>query len=116
MTQSEFNHILGSINALSPDQMRQLRRELDSKLASVASHTGESDPVLGSMRDAAEVLDAVVGEAMEKRRADPAKPIWERILERSAAIPDEEWDKLPVDGAEQHDHYLYGTPKRSPSP
>jgi Arc/MetJ-type ribon-helix-helix transcriptional regulator len=40
------------------------------------------------------------------------KPIWERILERSAAIPDEEWDKLPTDLAEQHDHYLYGTPKR----
>ena len=53
------------------------------------------------------------------RRPDadqPHKPIWERILERSAAIPDEEWDKLPVDGAEQHDHYIYGTPKRPPSP
>lgn len=43
------------------------------------------------------------------------KPIWERILERTAAIPDEEWDKLPVDGAEQHDHYIYGTPKRPPA-
>ena len=40
------------------------------------------------------------------------KPIWERILERSAAIPDAEFDKLPTDLAEQHDHYLYGTPKR----
>jgi len=40
------------------------------------------------------------------------KPVWERILERTAAIPDEEWDKLPADLAEQHDHYLYGTPKR----
>ena len=29
---------------------------------------------------------------------------------------DEEWDKLPVDGAEQHDHYIYGTPKRPRSP
>ena len=40
------------------------------------------------------------------------KPIWERILERTAAIPDEEWDNLPTDLAEQHDHYIYGTPKR----
>ena len=40
------------------------------------------------------------------------KPVWERILERTATIPDEEWDKLPTDLAEQHDHYLYGTPKR----
>ena len=34
MTHSEFNHILGSINALSPEQMQQLRRELDRKLTS----------------------------------------------------------------------------------
>jgi Arc/MetJ-type ribon-helix-helix transcriptional regulator len=54
--------------------------------------------------------------AINKGDAAPAyKPIWERILERSAAIPDEEWDKLPTDLAEQHDHYLYGTPKR-PTP
>jgi Arc/MetJ-type ribon-helix-helix transcriptional regulator len=44
--------------------------------------------------------------------APDAKPIWERILERTADIPDEEWDKVPTDLAEQHDHYLYGTPKR----
>ena len=44
--------------------------------------------------------------------APKRKPVWERILERTAAIPDQEWDKLPTDLAEQHDHYLYGTPKR----
>jgi Arc/MetJ-type ribon-helix-helix transcriptional regulator len=44
------------------------------------------------------------------------KLIWERILERSAAIPDEEWEKLPTDGAEQHDHYIYGVSKRPSSP
>lgn len=27
-------------------------------------------------------------------------------------IPEEELAKLPKDGAEQHDHYIYGTPKR----
>ncbi len=36
MTQSVFNHLLSSINGLSPDQIRQLRRELDNKLASLA--------------------------------------------------------------------------------
>jgi Arc/MetJ-type ribon-helix-helix transcriptional regulator len=40
------------------------------------------------------------------------KPIWEEILESTADIPDEEFDKLPTDLAEQHDHYTYGTPKR----
>ncbi len=38
MTHGEFNHILGSIGALSPEQMWQLRRELDNKLASSAGH------------------------------------------------------------------------------
>jgi hypothetical protein len=33
MTHSDFNHILSSINTLSPDQMRQLYCELQSKLA-----------------------------------------------------------------------------------
>ncbi len=30
-----------------------------------------------------------------------------------ADLPDEVLDRLPVDGAEQHDHYIYGTPKRT---
>jgi hypothetical protein len=28
-----------------------------------------------------------------------------------AQVPAEEWDKLPHDGAINHDHYLYGAPK-----
>jgi Arc/MetJ-type ribon-helix-helix transcriptional regulator len=43
------------------------------------------------------------------------RPIWEVFEEISASIPDEEWARLPVDGAEQHDHYIYGTPRR-PAP
>jgi antitoxin component of MazEF toxin-antitoxin module len=39
-------------------------------------------------------------------------PFWERIAALTADAPPEELDKLPVDGAAQVDHYLYGTPKR----
>lgn len=42
----------------------------------------------------------------------PPKSIWEKIDEHMAQIPDEEWEKVPIDGSYQHDHYLYGTPKR----
>jgi antitoxin component of MazEF toxin-antitoxin module len=42
----------------------------------------------------------------------PRRPIWERIAALVADIPPEELDKVPTDGAAQHDHYLYGTPKR----
>jgi hypothetical protein len=40
------------------------------------------------------------------------KPIWEIADEITADIPQEVWDKLPTDAAEQIDHYLYGSPKR----
>lgn len=43
------------------------------------------------------------------------KPIWEKAAELRSAIPAEEWEKLPVDGASQHDHSISGTPKR-PTP
>ncbi len=33
MSHSDFNHLLASINSLSPQQVRQLREQLDSQLA-----------------------------------------------------------------------------------
>lgn len=41
-----------------------------------------------------------------------AKTFWERMIEISAQVPDEEWAKLPSDGSVNHDHYLYGAPKK----
>ena len=75
---------------------------------------GEYASVDEAMAEAARLLlDRLKRPAPAPTTPDPSrKPIWERILERTAAIPDEEWDKLPTDLAEQHDHYLYGTPKR----
>jgi hypothetical protein len=40
-------------------------------------------------------------------------PIWERILALTRDLPPEAFDSLPTDGASQHDHYIYGTPKRT---
>lgn len=43
----------------------------------------------------------------------PAGPsLAERIVARARALPPEALDRLPADGALQHDHYIYGTPKR----
>jgi hypothetical protein len=50
-------------------------------------------------------------EATQDRVA--VRPFWEIAEEISSQVPLEEWEKLPADGAEQHDHYLYGSPKRS---
>jgi len=42
-------------------------------------------------------------------------PIWDKIQRRMQAIPAEELAQLPSDGAAEHDHYLYGMPKRQGS-
>ncbi|MDY6783921.1 MAG: hypothetical protein SW833_15485 [Cyanobacteriota bacterium] len=42
------------------------------------------------------------------------KPIWEVAREITRDMTEEEIRNLPSDGAEQHDHYIYGIPKRQP--
>ncbi len=42
------------------------------------------------------------------------RPIWERIADLAALLPEEAIAGLPTDGASQLDHYLYGAPKRTP--
>jgi len=67
--------------------------------------------------------DALVREALDKilsdtpeRLAEPSgesRPIWEVLLDNMKDVPPEEFAKLPKDGASEHDHYLYGHPKRN---
>lgn len=46
-------------------------------------------------------------------RVEAIRPsLAERIVERATALPPGTLDSLPDDLAAQHDHYLYGTPKR----
>jgi hypothetical protein len=73
MTHHDFNHIMQSLNALSPEQMQQLRRELDGKLASmeVEAPAGQDLGSIGAMRDDAEFLDQIVEDAMRNRREQP---------------------------------------------
>jgi hypothetical protein len=41
MTQTEFNHLLSQIKALPPEQMRQLRQQLDKQLAQPKKPTAQ---------------------------------------------------------------------------
>jgi hypothetical protein len=60
--------------------------------------------------------EAQLAAAAQPAPALPHKPIWEEIEDLTGNIPDQEFLKLPVDGAEQLDHYIYGLPKRPSSP
>ena len=59
-----------------------------------------------------QVLDFVEFLAQKNLPQPPQKTLWEKLREHMAKIPDEEWENMPTDGSYQHDHYLYGTPKR----
>ena len=47
------------------------------------------------------------------RQQENRKPFWMFIEELISDIPQDVLDTMPTDGAEQHDHYLYGSPKQS---
>jgi len=38
--------------------------------------------------------------------------LWVRIIARGESLPAEVLAMLPTDGAREHDHYIYGAPKR----
>ncbi|MGB3295408.1 MAG: hypothetical protein WBB01_20690, partial [Phormidesmis sp.] len=52
-------------------------------------------------------------EKVEASRAN--KSIWQIAADFSKDLPEEVLAQLPHDGAVEHDHYIYGTPKISSS-
>ncbi len=46
------------------------------------------------------------------RKAKPSKPLGQILADLGKKIPAEEMAKMPSDGAANHDHYIYGTPKQ----
>jgi hypothetical protein len=77
---------LSTLSGLSPEQLAAVRRQLDPP-----------------------------GQPAALTPTAPQKPIWEVVAELRKSAPPEEFLKLPKDGAEQLDHYLYGSPKRPAS-
>ena len=59
-----------------------------------------------------EVFDfLLLAKIKHHRSQEQSKPFARFIEELTADIPQEVLDTLPTDSAEQHDHYIYGTPK-----
>jgi hypothetical protein len=49
---------------------------------------------------------------LQKQEHLAHKPIWQVAQELMTDVPAEIINQLPTDGAEQHDHYIYGIPKQ----
>lgn len=58
------------------------------------------------------LVEEMLSEKLAPEKGPDERPLWEIAEGISEQIPVEEWERLPVDGAEQHDHYLYGSPKK----
>jgi hypothetical protein len=83
----------------------RIRKRLDSETL----HLPELRPLIG--RD----VEIVVTERSNGSAPDAdsgIRSILDLAQRASAQIPAEELNKIPRDGAAQHDHYLYGAPKR----
>jgi plasmid stability protein len=46
-------------------------------------------------------------------QASASEPFWKALTRRMHSLPDEVFEHLPTDGASEHDHYLYGSPRRN---
>jgi plasmid stability protein len=64
---------------------------------------------------AEEYARQVLAHDLEERESS-SEPFWKAFTRRMEAVPDEVFEHLPTDGASEHDHYLYGSPKRIQTP
>ncbi len=51
-----------------------------------------------------------VEEVLSKRNRK--QTLGEKIKKITVDVPEEVWERIPSDGSQQHDHYIYGTPKK----
>lgn len=61
---------------------------------------------LSAEQYASQVLDRDLGE-------ESPEPFWKAFTSQTEGLSDEAFAHLPTDGASEHDHYLYGSPKRN---
>ena len=92
-----------------------LPQDLDERIQQKVIQAGYRTPD-EVIRKALDALDAQEQQQVRQRgrvRKKAAIPVWQRFQNAASSIPGEELALLPQDGASEHDHYLYGIPKRS---
>lgn len=91
----------------------KIPESLEEKLKSAAQEEGlsEADYVNRLLQRDLEFYTPTAPED-KLRDENDKRPIWEVIEDIVAEIPPEDFEKVPVDGASQVDHYLYGHKKR----
>jgi hypothetical protein len=52
-------------------------------------------------------------QALDRALEDDSRSVWDIFAESRKRVPPQEFAQLPSDGADEHDHYLYGQPKHN---
>lgn len=99
----------GDFEDISIEDLVALLNALDRRVAITISRA--ADRPSASDTSASDTRARDTG-AHETGRREDAPSLLEKIAAITASIPVQEWEKLPSDLAENHDHYLYGAPKR----
>lgn len=69
---------------------------------------------LSAEQYARQILEHDLESAVESPGAQPLRTAADIILSCMSDVPAEIMAAMPKDGASQHDHYIYGWPKREP--
>lgn len=67
----------------------------------------------GRVKTIIEISDLTIQPLGDLPFDEAARPVWQSIVDLGASLPAEAWAKVPVDGAQNFDHYLYGHAKKS---
>jgi hypothetical protein len=95
MTHSDFNQLLSSIKALSPEQLRQLRHQLDNQLAQPKKPTGPT-PGKAAKRTKPAQAPNKPPSIEELHRKMMARGLITRLPNPSLDIDDDDPDDQPV--------------------
>jgi hypothetical protein len=52
-------------------------------------------------------------QALDRALEEDSRSVWDIFAQSRNRVPPQEFVQLPSDGADQHDHYLYGQPKHN---
>lgn len=96
----KLSELIQQAETLTTDEQRQLINHLTQKMSVTAQESGQI-----SVQEIQEVsqyeLETTTGQSL--------LALFDSL---TADMTPEEIAELPTDGAEQHDHYIYGTPKK----
>jgi hypothetical protein len=95
MTHSDFHHLLTSVNSLSPEQMRQLRQQLDKQLAQPQKPTAPT-PGKSAKRARTAQAPAKAPSLDELHRKMMARGLIRRLPDPTLDIDDDDPDDQPV--------------------